>query len=161
MLLGNGSGGFAAKTDFAAGATPCAVAVSDFNGDGKLDLVAVSTGTDTLRVLLQAPITPTLGKPSCPTSVKHGRQFKVYGTLRPHFDAYAKTVRVKAYRYVSGDWKLYKNYAALNTDSGIYTKYTATVTLTKTGKYRFKASTAATAQFNAAKTGFSKTLTVK
>ena len=161
VLLGNGSGGFGAHADFATGAAPCAVAVADCNGDGKLDVVTASTDTDTVRVLLQAPVTPTLGTPSCPKSVKHGRQFKVYGTLIPHFDAYAKTVRVKAYRYVSGEWKLAKSYATINTDSGIYTKYTATVTLAKTGKYHFKASTVATTQFNAAVTGFSRTLTVK
>ncbi len=62
---------------------------------------------------------------------------------------------------MNGNWKLYKSYAALNTDAGSHTKYTATVKITKTGKYRFKAFTAATAQFLAAKTGFSRTLTVK
>ena len=39
VLLGDGSGGFAAKTDYATGCGPVSVAVGDFNGDGKQDLV--------------------------------------------------------------------------------------------------------------------------
>jgi hypothetical protein len=104
---------------------------------------------------------PTLGKPICPTSVTHGKLFKVYGTLAPHFAAGAKTVKVKAYRRVSGVWKLYKSYAATNADAGSITKYTAKIALTKTGSYRFQASTAATATWAAATSSFSKTLTVK
>ena len=104
---------------------------------------------------------PALGKPICPTSVTHGKLFKVYGTLAPHFAAGAKTVKVKAYRRVSGVWKLYKSYAATNADAGSVTKYTAKIALTKTGSYRFQASTAATATWAAATSSFSKTLTVK
>jgi FG-GAP-like repeat/IPT/TIG domain/FG-GAP repeat len=43
VLLGNGSGGFAPRNDFATGPSPYDVAVGDFNGDGMQDLVTVFT----------------------------------------------------------------------------------------------------------------------
>ncbi len=43
ILLGNGNGTFAAKTDYSAGTPSQSVAVGDFNGDGKADL-AVANG---------------------------------------------------------------------------------------------------------------------
>ncbi len=54
VLLGNGNGGFAAKTDFATGvgSLPMSVAVADFNNDGKLDLVTANSWSPTVSVLL-------------------------------------------------------------------------------------------------------------
>src|SRR6187455_1510777 len=46
VLLGNGSGGFGAKTDFNTGANPRSVAVGDVSGDGKIDLVTANAGGD-------------------------------------------------------------------------------------------------------------------
>jgi hypothetical protein len=43
ILLGNGKGAFTSHVEYATGATPTAVTVGDFNGDGTLDL-AVSVG---------------------------------------------------------------------------------------------------------------------
>jgi Ca2+-binding RTX toxin-like protein len=52
VLLGNGSGGFAAKTDFVTGVGPFSIAVADVNGDGKPDLVTANEGTNNASVLL-------------------------------------------------------------------------------------------------------------
>jgi hypothetical protein len=60
ILLGDGSGGFAAApgSPFAAGAAPFAVAVADFNGDGLPD-VAAANAVGTVTVLLGAPVATT------------------------------------------------------------------------------------------------------
>ena len=42
ILLGTGTGSFAAKTDYATGTNPVAVAIADVNGDGKPDIVAAN-----------------------------------------------------------------------------------------------------------------------
>ena len=52
VLLGNGSGGFGAKTDFATGPHPYSVAVGDFNGDGEDDLAVANATPCTVSVLL-------------------------------------------------------------------------------------------------------------
>lgn len=53
ILLGNGDGTFQPKADYAAGTNPSSVAVGDFNGDGRLDMVAADTYNSAASVLLQ------------------------------------------------------------------------------------------------------------
>jgi len=54
VLLGDGTGGFvaAAGSPFAVGANPRSVAVADFTGDGKLDIVIANAGDNTVSELL-------------------------------------------------------------------------------------------------------------
>ena len=52
VLLGNGGGTFQAAKTFAAGEMPESIAINDFNGDGILDIVAVSETANILNVLL-------------------------------------------------------------------------------------------------------------
>ena len=52
VLLGNGDGGFGAKTDFTTGPAPWSVAVGDFNKDGKQDLVTANSDFGNVSVLL-------------------------------------------------------------------------------------------------------------
>ncbi len=52
VLLGNGNGTFQVPQTFATGAFPGSVAVGDFNGDGKPDLVVVNLRGEILSVLL-------------------------------------------------------------------------------------------------------------
>jgi flagellin len=59
VLLGNGNGTFGAKQSFATGAGPQEVAVKDFNGDGKSDLVTADYGSSTASVLLGNGTTTT------------------------------------------------------------------------------------------------------
>src|SRR5205807_5346036 len=52
MLLGKGDGTFQTAMNFAVGTNPSSVAVSDFNGDGKLDLAVANQGSNNVSVLL-------------------------------------------------------------------------------------------------------------
>ena len=52
VLLGNGDGTFADKTDFPAGAYPTSIVADDFNCDGKQDLATASSDDSTVSVLL-------------------------------------------------------------------------------------------------------------
>ncbi len=54
MLLGNGAGSFGAATAYSLGGghAPHALAVGDFNGDGKLDIVTANEDTDNISLLL-------------------------------------------------------------------------------------------------------------
>ena len=52
ILLGNGDGTFGEHTDFGTGNGPSALAVGDFNGDGKLDLAVVNSDDDNVSILL-------------------------------------------------------------------------------------------------------------
>jgi len=52
VLLGNGTGGFAAPASFAVGGSPNSLAIGDFNGDGKADLVVANSLVGTVSVLL-------------------------------------------------------------------------------------------------------------
>jgi hypothetical protein len=52
VLLGNGDGSFQDARSFAAGIWPRSVAVGDFNGDGRLDLVVANFTTANVSVLL-------------------------------------------------------------------------------------------------------------
>jgi hypothetical protein len=51
VLLGQGDGTFAARTDYATTDFPTSIAVQDLNGDGRPDL-AVTEGSTTVRALL-------------------------------------------------------------------------------------------------------------
>src|SRR5207302_408575 len=51
-LLGNGDGTFQTAVNYAAGLNSISIAVSDFNGDGKLDLVVANSGSTNISVLL-------------------------------------------------------------------------------------------------------------
>lgn len=51
VLLGNGDGTFQAPKNSIAGAPPQSVAVADFDGDGKLDVVVTDYGTDNISIL--------------------------------------------------------------------------------------------------------------
>ena len=52
VLLGNGNGTFQARQTLSTGTGPDSVAVADFNGDGKSDLVTMDEANDTASVLL-------------------------------------------------------------------------------------------------------------
>ena len=64
--------------------------------------------------VLVVQVRPALGVPTVPKSAKVNKNFTVYGSLKPHFPAGAKTVKLKAYRYNGHNWVSYKTYKATN-----------------------------------------------
>lgn len=52
ILLGSGGGDFGAPVAYAAGSGPGSVAISDLNGDGKLDLAVANSGSHDVSILL-------------------------------------------------------------------------------------------------------------
>ena len=84
VLLGNGTGSFAPKTDFATGAGPFSVDISDLNGDGKPDLAVADVNGNTVSVLLNTTTnrTPTADSltPSAATAGGPGFTLTVAGT---------------------------------------------------------------------------------
>jgi hypothetical protein len=52
VLLNSGSGTFAAPVNYTTDASPAAVALGDFNGDGKLDVVTANSGGNDVSVFL-------------------------------------------------------------------------------------------------------------
>ena len=72
VLLGNGDGSFQPALSSPAGNNPGAIAVGDFNGDAKLDLVVTNLNTNNVSLLLgngdgtfQAPRSFQIGRASC------------------------------------------------------------------------------------------------
>ena len=53
VLLGNGDGTFQTHFDVGTHTSPDAVAIGDFNGDGKLDVAATTKAGNTVSILLQ------------------------------------------------------------------------------------------------------------
>ena len=115
-----------------------------------------SLGTDNKKV----GVRPNLGRPVTTTSVRAGRYFIVYGSLKPHFAAGEKTVKIKVYRFRNGRWVYVKALSATNIDSGSITKYRIRTRLTTRGKYRFRATSTAPG-WAVATTTYSRTLVVK
>jgi hypothetical protein len=77
ILLGDGSGGFAASS-VGAGDGPFSVAVGDFNGDGKPDLAVANRSSDNVTILLN---TCTANTPPSRSGATISRQQGAAGTV--------------------------------------------------------------------------------
>ena len=107
--------------------------------------------------VIPVQVKPSLGKPSGPSSVKVGKKLTVMGSVKPGAPS-GPAVKIKAYRQKNnGTWVGYKTYASKI--SG--TKYSQAVKITKTGKFKFKAVSVASAEYAAGGTGYGKVTTVK
>jgi hypothetical protein len=110
----------------------------------RMNFLGTAAYNSSISNTLQIRVRPALGVPKVPRAARAGRYFTVWGTLKPRFPAGAQTVKLTAYRYRNGKWVKAKSYRATNANSGAYTRYSARIRISKTGRYRFKASTAAT-----------------
>jgi hypothetical protein len=127
----------------------------------RMNFLGTAQWASTPGAVLYVKVKPAIGKPACPSSVKHGKKVTVSGSLKPRYPAGAKNVKVKAQRYASGKWKAYKTYTATTADSGSYSKYSVRLSISKTGKYRFYATTADTTTLAAGKSAYSRSMKVK
>ena len=134
-------------------------------GDAQTLLAMIFTGTAEWDAQAQhvvyVKVKPVIGKPSCPSAVKHGKRFTVSGSLKTQYGSGSKNVKIRAQRYSSGQWKAYKTYTATTTDSGSYSKYSLRFSISRTGKYRFYATIAKTRTLAAGKSAYSRSMQVK
>ena len=105
MLLGNGNGTFAAKTDFATGAGPASVAVGDFNGDGKPDLATANYSANTVSVLLN-----TGSPPAGSVSLDGGATWSNSRSVT--IDSAVTGATQMRFRDQGGAWSAWETYAA-------------------------------------------------
>jgi hypothetical protein len=118
-------------------------------GDGDFE----ASNSDVIPVQVK----PSLGKPSCTKSIKKNKKFTVKGTVKPG-QGVGPAVKIRAYRRnSSGAYVSVKTWST--TRAG--TQYKATISIKKTGKFKFKAWTNGTDQYAANQSGYSKVLTVK
>ena len=126
----------------------------------------VFSGNAAYSASISNPLTirvrPYLGRPVVPTVVKAGKRFTVWGSLKPRFPAGARTVKVSVHRYKGhGSWVVVKRLAAKNVDTLRYSKYQLRTSLTKKGKYRFRAYTPTMDGWAPGKSVLSNVLVVK
>jgi len=109
-----------------------------------------SAVTVTPKASLTRPYVKTIGG-----TVYRNRPIWLYGYLKPHHGAGAKSVKITAYRSGGGMWQYARNY-----DYNGYTKYSASMILPEKGTWKLVATTAADA-YHAATTSSPTYVTVK
>jgi hypothetical protein len=127
----------------------------------RMDFAGTAEWAPAPGAVVYVKVMPVLGKPSCPSSVMHGKKFTVSGSLQPKYPSGSKNVTVNAQRYSGGKWKAYKAYTATTANSGSYSKYSVKLSISKKGKYRFYATTADTSALAAGKSAYSRSMKVK
>jgi hypothetical protein len=114
-----------------------------------------ATYAASISPVIKVQVKPSLGAPSCPSSAKKGKSFTVKGSVKPGAPS-GPAVKIRAYRQKGNTWVSYQTY---NTKiSG--TQYSASIKINQTGKFKFKATTAASAKFAANESAFSRVLTI-
>lgn len=141
----------AESTKYAVGVKPLQNTYYRFQWAG--DVTYAASNSDVVPV----QVMPALGAPGNGTSITVGKKLSVKGSVTPGTPG-APTVQIKAYRQKGdGSWTGYKTYSAKV--SG--TDYSQSITMSQTGKFRFKVVSVASAKFAAGESGYGKVLTVK
>jgi 5-hydroxyisourate hydrolase-like protein (transthyretin family) len=137
--------------DYSLAVTPTQKTYYRFVFEGTATYASVTSNTLTVKVQ------PTLAKPTCPASVKKGKTIKVKGTVQPGAPS-GPVVKVQTYRKLNGKWSKYKS-AYTTSRSGA--NYSVKIKIKATGKFKFKATVATSASFEAATSSYTRVLTVK
>ncbi len=118
VLLGNGTGGFAAGVGgtFSAGQDARSVAIADLNGDGKLDLAITGFYTDNVTILLQKSDRSGFNSGNAISLPAGSNPLSVVAV---DFDADGQ-IDLAVGTYTSGTVTTFKNNAATFTQSGRY-----------------------------------------
>lgn len=91
-------------------------------------------------VVTALPVPAAVGTPIAPASVKHGSAFGVYGYVSPAHDSGTYLVTLYFYRYQSGHYVLRRTVKAARSEfSDTASRYSATVSLPYTGRWRVRA----------------------
>jgi hypothetical protein len=80
-----------------------------------------------------------LGTPKAPKTMKKGKTYSVYGSLKPRHTSGTKPVRIYKYRKVDGKWKRFGYVKATASNDGLYSKYKVRLKLTTKGSWRLRA----------------------
>jgi len=84
-------------------------------------------------------VRPVVGRPTLPKTVLRGRSTRAYGYLTPRHTAGSTAARLHFYRYRAGRWVWVKSVSAVGSTVNGKTKYSARVTLTRSGRWRVRA----------------------
>lgn len=82
---------------------------------------------------------PAVGAPIAPSRMSRSTYYTVYGYLKPRHMSGTYPVRIYLYRYISGSWRSYGYVKARAANYSSYTKYSARIRLTGSGKWKLRA----------------------
>jgi thermitase len=102
---------------------------------------ADTSGEQLPAVSAQVSVRPKVyvSTPIAPSRMTHGRGYTVKGYLKPRHTSGTYPVRIYKYKYVSGAWKSYGYVTAKATNYSTYTKYSRSVSLPSSGRWRLRA----------------------
>jgi hypothetical protein len=111
-----------------------------------LDNPGSSSRTVTPKAYVRTPIAPT--------TMSTAKSYSVYGYLKPRHTSGTSPVRIYKERYSNGKWYAYGYVSAKASNYSSYSKYSVSMRLTKTGRWRLRAYHADTGHAASWSSGF-------
>ncbi len=108
-----------------------------FRSDGVTPAKVSYTTTFVSHLSLPAA---TVTTPVARSILVRGRKYSVHGHLKPRHAAGSLAVTLRCYRRVSGHWKLRKTVRAKVRDYSTYSRYSVSLALSSSGRWRLRAS---------------------